>query len=250
MPPRRSNPVPAPPHSSVVTRRILRSLERHHPAASTELVFRSPFELLAATILSAQCTDERVNQVTPELFSRYPDPGAMALVEPEALESLIRSTGFFRAKSRSLVGMARAVVERHAGKIPADLGALVALPGVGRKTANVVLGHALGVPGLPVDRHVLRVANRLGIAHSTDPVVVEHQLGGAVAPVRWTLASDTLILHGRRICKPKPLCDRCHARGDCLYVTAPPAAGSAAGRRTGIARASSARSRSHGAKKR
>jgi len=116
------------------------------------------------------------------------------------------------------VGMARAVVKRHAGTIPADLAALVALPGVGRKTANVVLGHALGVPGLPVDRHVLRVANRLGIAQSNDPVLVEHQLGAALPSARWTLASDTLILHGRRICKPKPLCDRCHARGECLYA--------------------------------
>ena len=196
----------------------MRSLERHHPAASTELVYRNAFELLAATILSAQCTDERVNQVTPALFARFPTPITLAHAEPEDLEGLIRPTGFFRAKSRSLVGMARAVVKRHAGTIPADLAALVALPGVGRKTANVVLGHALGVPGLPVDRHVLRVANRLGIAQSNDPVLVEHQLGAALPSARWTLASDTLILHGRRICKPKPLCDRCHARGECLYA--------------------------------
>jgi endonuclease-3 len=250
VPPRRSKPLPAPPHSSVVTRRILRSLERHHPAASTELVFRNAFELLAATILSAQCTDQRVNQVTPELFARYPNPGAMAMVEPEGLESLIRSTGFFRAKARSLVGMARAVVERHGGEIPADLCALVALPGVGRKTANVVLGHALGVPGFPVDRHVLRVANRLGIAHSADPVVVEHQLGAALPPARWTLASDTLILHGRRICKPRPLCDRCHARGDCLHLTATPSSVSAPDRRAGGAPSSFARPDARGAKKR
>jgi len=212
-------PAPAPPHSVAVTRRILRHLERHHPAASTELTFRNAFELLAATILSAQCTDERVNQVTPGLFDRYPTPVALARVEPEDLEALIRSTGFFRAKSRSLVGMARALVDRHGGAVPPDLTALVALPGVGRKTANVVLGHALGVPGLPVDRHVLRVANRLGIAHSNDPVVVEHQLGAAIPPARWTLVSDTLILHGRRICKPRPQCDRCLARGDCLHST-------------------------------
>lgn len=215
-------PVPpsttAPPHASAVTRRILRSLERHHPAASTELTFRNAFELLAATILSAQCTDERVNQVTPGLFERYPTPAALARVEPEDLEEFIRPTGFFRAKSRSLVGMARAVVERHGGAVPPDMSALVALPGVGRKTANVVLGHALGIPGFPVDRHVLRVANRLGIARSNDPVVVEHQLGAAIPKTRWTLASDTLILHGRRICKPRPLCDRCHARDDCLQV--------------------------------
>ena len=222
-----SKPVPAVPHSAAVTRRIVRSLERHHPGATTELVYRNAFELLAATILSAQCTDDRVNHVTPELFARYPTPDALTRAEPEELEGLIRATGFFRAKSRSLVGMARALAERHGGDVPADLTALVALPGVGRKTANVVLGHALGIPGLPVDRHVLRVANRLGIAASNDPVVVEHQLGAALPSGRWTLASDTLILHGRRICKPKPLCDRCHAREDCLYAggaaSSPPA---------------------------
>ncbi len=250
----RSAPVPVPPHSAAVTRRILRSLERHHPGAFTELTFRNAFELLAATILSAQCTDERVNQVTPALFDRYPTPGALALAEPEHLEALIRPTGFFRSKSRSLVGMARVVVERHGGVVPADLTALVALPGVGRKTANVVLGHALGVPGLPVDRHVLRVANRLGIARSNDPVVVEHQLGAALPKARWTLASDTLILHGRRICKPRPLCDRCDARGDCLHVEvtgpkAPPPARRARAAGAPVSSASQGR-RSLGVKKR
>ena len=199
-------------------RRILRVLEAQHPGASTELTFRNPYELLAATILSAQCTDERVNQVTPSLFARYPTPAALAQATPKAIEPQIQPTGFFRVKSRSLVGMAQALVEHHDGAVPADLDALVRLPGVGRKTANVVLGHALGVPGLPVDRHVLRVANRLGIARSADPVVVERQLGAALPKARWTLASDTLILHGRRICKPRPLCDRCRARQQCLYV--------------------------------
>ena len=212
---RRSASSSAPARSVDVIRRILRLLEAQHPGAFTELAFRSPYELLAATILSAQCTDARVNQVTPALFERYPTPAALAAATPEELEPQLRSTGFFRAKSRSLVGMARALVEHHAGDVPADLDALVRLPGVGRKTANVVLGHALGVPGLPVDRHVLRVANRLGIANSTDPVVVERQLGAALPKARWTLASDTLILHGRRICKPRPLCDRCRARTAC-----------------------------------
>ena len=212
---RRSASSSEPAHSVAVIRRILRLLEAQHPGAFTELAFRSPYELLAATILSAQCTDARVNQVTPALFARYPTPAALAAAAPEELEPQLRSTGFFRAKSRSLVGMARALVEHHAGDVPADLDALVRLPGVGRKTANVVLGHALGVPGLPVDRHVLRVANRLGIASSTDPVVVERQLGAALPKARWTLASDTLILHGRRICKPRPLCDRCRARTVC-----------------------------------
>jgi endonuclease III len=137
--------------------------------------------------------------------------------DPVELEALIRPTGFFRAKARALLGMAAALVERHGGRVPASMEALVALPGVGRKTANVVLGHALGVPGLAVDRHVLRVANRIGIARSDDPVVVERQLTAALPPNRWTRLSDTLILHGRRICKPRPLCDRCAVRTHCEY---------------------------------
>lgn len=196
---------------------ILDRLETQHPNAFTELNFRTPFELLVATILSAQCTDRRVNEVTPGLFATYPDARALAAVEPETLEPIVQPTGFFRMKSRSLVGMARALVERHHGEVPAEMDALVKLPGVGRKTANVVLGHALGVPGLPVDRHVLRVANRLGIAHGDDAVAVEKQLTSVLPPARWTQASDTLILHGRRICRPKPLCDRCAARDLCAY---------------------------------
>jgi endonuclease-3 len=170
-----------------------------------------------ATILSAQCTDERVNQVTPSLFARYPTPAALAEATLATLEPQIQSTGFFRVKSRSLVGVARALVEHHDGDVPANLDALVRLPGVGRKTANVVLGHALGVPGFPVDRHILRVTNRLGIARSADPAVVERRMRTALPKARWTLASDILILHGRRICKPRPLCDRCRARQHCLF---------------------------------
>jgi endonuclease-3 len=225
-----------PDHSRPVTRRILRRLEAQHPGADTELAYRNPYELLAATILSAQCTDERVNQVTPALFARYPTPDALAAATPEALEPQIQSTGFFRAKSRSLIGMARALVTHHAGAVPPNLEALVRLPGVGRKTANVVLGHAFGVPGLPVDRHVLRVANRLGIACSTDPVVVESQLAAALPKTRWTLASDTLILHGRRICKPRPLCDQCRARHDCLFAAAATEAGAKPGRAPAVTR--------------
>jgi endonuclease-3 len=197
--------------------RILDRLEGQHPGADTELRYRTPFELLVATILSAQCTDARVNQVTPGLFARYPDAKSLALAEPGDLEPIVQPTGFFRMKSRSLVHMARALVDRHGGEVPAAMALLVDLPGVGRKTANVVLGHALGTPGLPVDRHVLRVANRLGLVHSLDPEVVEAALGRAWPPGRWTRASDTLILHGRRICKPRPHCDRCAARADCLY---------------------------------
>jgi endonuclease-3 len=199
------------------TRRILDALEGQHPDADTELHYRTPFELLVATVLSAQSTDQRVNLVTPALFARYPDAAALARPTPAELEPQIHSTGFFRAKARALIGLALALVERHGGKVPAEMDALTALPGVGRKTANVVLGHALGVPGLPVDRHVLRVANRIGIAGSDDPEIVETQLTKALPAARWTRASDTLILHGRRICRPRPLCDTCAVTADCLY---------------------------------
>lgn len=209
--------IPKPLKTPAETRRILDALATQHPHADTELNFTNAYELLVATILSAQCTDQRVNQVTPALFRRYPDARALAKAGPVDLEPQIQSTGFFRAKSRSLVGMATEVVQHHDGDVPTTMDELVALPGVGRKTANVVLGHALGIPGLPVDRHVLRVANRLGIAKSEDPEVVERQLGSALPPARWTVASDTLILHGRRICKPRPLCDQCAARPSCHY---------------------------------
>jgi endonuclease-3 len=208
---------PKPARPAAATRRILACLGTQHPNADTELNFTSPYELLVATILSAQCTDERVNQVTPALFKRYPDARALARATTDELEPQIQSTGFFRAKSRALLGMAAAVADRHGGEVPGTMDALVELPGVGRKTANVVLGHALGVPGLPVDRHVLRVANRIGIAKSEDPEIVEQQLGAAMPPPEWTRTSDTLILHGRRVCKPKPLCDRCVIREDCDF---------------------------------
>jgi endonuclease-3 len=208
---------PKPPKSAAETRKILATLEKQHPGADTELHYTTPYELLVATILSAQCTDERVNQVTPALFRRYPDAKALAKATTAELEPQIQSTGFFRAKSKSLLGMATAVFENHAGAVPSTMDALTALPGVGRKTANVVLGHALGVPGLPVDRHVLRVSNRIGIATGDVPEVVEAQLCAAMPKEKWTVTSDTLILHGRRICKPKPLCDKCAVRDDCLY---------------------------------
>jgi endonuclease-3 len=199
------------------TRRIIRTLARQHPNADTELHYRTPFELLVATILSAQSTDDRVNMVTPALFARFPDAQSLARATAKELEPLILSTGFFRQKARSLMGMAQQLVDEHDGQVPADMEKLTALPGVGRKTANVVLGHALGVPGLPVDRHVLRVSNRIGIAASDDPVTVEKQLCAALPPPQWTLASDVQILHGRRICRPKPLCGECSVRKACDY---------------------------------
>jgi endonuclease-3 len=197
--------------------RIFDALDRHHPNADTELVHRNAFELLVATMLSAQSTDARVNLVTPKLFERFPDAKALVKAKTPELEALIHATGFFRQKAKSLVGMATILVEEHGGQVPASMDALTALPGVGRKTANVVLGHALGVPGLPVDRHVLRVANRIGLVHGDDPVKVESQLCEILPPKRWTRASDCLILHGRRICKPKPLCSMCHVNKDCDF---------------------------------
>ena len=199
------------------TRDILDKLETQHPDADTELDYTNAFELLVATILSAQSTDARVNMVTPALFRRYRHARALAAAAPADLESMIHSTGFYRAKAKSLLGMAKALVAKHGGEVPASMDALVELPGVGRKTANVVLGHALGVPGLPVDRHVLRVSNRIGIAEGDDPEVVEAQLTAAMPKERWTRTSDTLILHGRRICRPRPLCDQCSVRKDCEY---------------------------------
>jgi endonuclease III len=203
--------------SAAVTRRVIETLAEQHPNADTELHYRNPFELLVATILSAQSTDQRVNMVTPALFRRYPTASALAHAAPNELEKLILSTGFFRQKSKALIGMSQTLVTEHGGDVPADMDKLTALPGVGRKTANVVLGHALGVPGLPVDRHVLRVSNRIGIAESDDPVLVEQQLCGKLPSEMWTLASDVQILHGRRVCRPKPLCEECSVRDDCVY---------------------------------
>jgi endonuclease-3 len=207
--------------SSAAARRIVDKLAELYPGATTELHYRTPFELLVATILSAQSTDARVNMVTPSLFTRFPNAAALVKADASELERLIVSTGFFRQKSKALLGMAAILVEQHAGEVPADMDALTALPGVGRKTANVVLGHALGVPGLPVDRHVLRVSNRIGLAEGDDPVAVEAQLCGRMPQELWTLTSDVLILHGRRVCRPKPECDRCPLPpDDCAYYVA------------------------------
>ncbi|HXH06344.1 MAG TPA: endonuclease III [Vicinamibacterales bacterium] len=209
--------VATPPKPPRVARRIFARLFRQHPDADTELRYRNPFELLVATILSAQTTDAGVNRVTPALFDRYPDAGALARADRAELEALIKPTGFYRQKARTLLAVAQALVDRHGGRVPDTMEAMVALPGVGRKTASVVLGHAFKVPALAVDRHVLRVANRIGLANSDDPEIVEQQLAAVLPPADWTRASDTLILHGRRICRPKPLCDRCSVREDCEY---------------------------------
>jgi endonuclease-3 len=155
--------------------------------------------------------------VTPALFTRYPGAAALAKATPAALEPIIKSTGFYNQKAKSIIGAAKMLVAEHGGEVPADMDLLIRLPGVGRKTANVVLGHALGVPGLPVDRHVLRVSNRIGIAEGDDPATVEQQLCERLPKEMWTLASDVQILHGRRVCKPKPLCDQCSVSDDCAF---------------------------------
>ena len=192
---------------------IAARLASEYPGSAPELCaleFETPFQLLAATILSAQSTDVRVNMVTPELFGAYPDPASLAGADPEALESIIRSTGFFRSKTKSLIGMAAAVVERFDGQVPRDMEDLVTLPGVGRKTANVLRSVAYGLPGLPVDTHVGRLTRRLGLTKLTDPVKVELEVSDMVAPEELGALSLRLILHGRAICVARrPRCADC-----------------------------------------
>ena len=199
-------------------RKILDHLERAYPDARIALDFKTPLELLIATILSAQCTDERVNMVTPALFKAYPTAQALARAKPATLEKAIRSTGFFRAKARSLLGMARGLVERHGGEVPRDREALVALPGVGLKTANVVLGNAFGVDALAVDTHVFRVSQRLALARSEDAVEIHDQLVGILPAGRLTQGTHLLIIHGRRTCTArKPACPVCAVRALCPW---------------------------------
>jgi len=191
--------------------KILDILEATHPDATCALCYRNPFELLVATILSAQCTDERVNQVTPALFARFPAPAALAAAPPSEVEGLIRSTGFFRAKTKSIIGCARALVEKHGGALPRTIAAMVELPGIGRKTASVVLGHAFGInEGIAVDTHVIRVTNRLGLSRGDDPIRIEQELMSLVPRARWTRTTDLFIFHGRRICDARrPACGAC-----------------------------------------
>jgi len=199
--------------------RILDILELAHPEARCALDHRNPYELVVATILSAQCTDARVNLVTPDLFRRYPTPDALAAAQPEQVEPLIRSTGFFRSKAASLIGFARGIVERHDGRVPATLEGLVRLPGIGRKTANVVLGHAFRTAeGIAVDTHVLRVAVRLGLARDGDAEKVEAELMALLPRRRWTRASDLLIFHGRKLCGARrPACADCPVFHACQW---------------------------------
>jgi len=186
-------------------------LDKEYPDAHCELDYANPLQLLMATILSAQCTDKRVNLVTPELFRRYPDAPSLADANPDDVEDLVRTTGFFRNKTKSLIGMASAVVSRHGGDVPHTMAELTKLPGVGRKTANVILGNAFGInEGVVVDTHVLRLSLRLGLTRQTDPVKVELQLMKLFPRRVWAKLSHLLIFHGRRVCVARsPKCELC-----------------------------------------
>jgi endonuclease-3 len=198
----------------------MRRLTEEYPEARCELDYRNPFELLAATILSAQCTDVRVNMVTPTLFAAYPTPEDLAHAEPERVEDIIRSTGFYRNKTRSLIGMANAVSERFGGEVPGAMKDLVTIPGVGRKTANVVRSVALDLPGLPVDTHVTRLSHRLGLTTETDAVKIESELNDMVPAAERGRFSLRLILHGRRVCVArKPRCGECVLADFCPSAT-------------------------------
>jgi endonuclease-3 len=203
-------------------RRLVQELARLYPEARCSLDFASPFQLLVATVLSAQCTDARVNLVTPALFARFPDAPSMAAAEPDELEALIKPTGFFRNKAKNLLACARHLVEHHAGEVPGSMDELVRLPGVGRKTANVILGNAFGVPGLPVDTHVARLAKRLGLTRRKTAEQIEEDLTAAVARKEWTLFGLRLIYHGRQVCHARrPACDRCTLARRCPKVGVP-----------------------------
>ncbi|WP_425564007.1 endonuclease III [Nonomuraea longicatena] len=204
-------------------RRMNRILAETYPDAHCELDFGTPLELLVATILSAQCTDKRVNMVTPTLFAKYPTVEDYAAADRGEVETIIRSTGFFRAKTNSIIGMAQAVCERYGGVVPKRLKDLVTLPGVGRKTANVVLGNAFGVPGLTVDTHFQRLVRRFGWTEESDPVKIEHFVGELIPKREWTVFSHRLIWHGRRICHARrPACGVCPLAALCPSYGAGP----------------------------
>ena len=209
-------------------RKVDRALADAYPDAWCALRHENGWQLLVATILSAQCTDERVNMVTPALFRRFPTPAKLAAADPAELEELIHSTGFFRQKAKSLLGVAAAIASGFAGELPRDLDTLVTLPGIGRKTANVVLGTAYGVPAIVVDTHVRRLANRLGFTAEDDPTKIEMDLHDLLPPASWTHFTHRLIHHGRRICHArKPRCGECSLALWCPRIGVPDHAKSA-----------------------
>lgn len=197
-------------------RAIIRRLRKAYPAAACALRFSTPWELLVATVLSAQCTDKLVNQVTPPLFKKYPTASAFAVADPGEVEAAVHSTGFYRNKTRNILGAARAVLERFSGKVPARMEDLITIPGVGRKTANVILGNAFGIPGIPVDTHMIRINGLLGLTRHADPVKIEFELMERVPRKDWTLYSHLIIHHGRARCfARRPECAHCEIRKLC-----------------------------------
>jgi endonuclease-3 len=194
----------------VRARAIYRILTKTYQNVRCELNYKTPFQLLVATVLSAQCTDKRVNQTTPDLFKKYPDPKKMAEAEIKDIQRLVKSTGFYRAKAKNIKSLSSKIITEFDGKVPDDLESLITLPGVGRKTANVVLGHAFGIPGITVDTHFGRLSRRFGWSKSLDPVKVEFEVADLIPKREWTNLSQRLIWHGRRVCHSrKPACGAC-----------------------------------------
>jgi endonuclease-3 len=213
-----------PPPKDVAARRrlahrVVQALAKLYPAAKCSLDYNTPVQLLVATILSAQCTDERVNKVTPALFARYPDAPAFAGADLSELERMIQSTGFFRNKAKNILACCRGIVDQHDGRVPGTMEALHALPGVGRKTANVVLGNAFGVPGLVVDTHVQRLSSRLGLTSESTPERIEQALMALLPPKEWVAFGHRMIEHGRKVCQArKPRCDACTLAAFCPKI--------------------------------
>jgi endonuclease-3 len=198
------------PEKKVRAKAIYRQLTKRYPNVRCELDYNSAFQLLVATVLSAQCTDKRVNQTTPALFKKYPNPKKMAKADLKDIQRLVKSTGFFRAKAKNIKGLSNKIMEDFDGDVPSNLDDLITLPGVGRKTANVVLGHAFGIPGITVDTHFGRLSRRFGWSKQNDPVKVEFEVGDLIAEKEWTNLSQRMIWHGRRVCHArKPACGAC-----------------------------------------
>lgn len=196
--------------------RIVRKLAQLYPDAYCALHYENPLQLLVATILSAQCTDERVNRVTPALFARYPDAKAFSTAEQAELEKMIQSTGFFRNKAKNLIACCRQLVELHGGEVPRTMEELVPLPGIGRKTANVILGNCFDVPGIPVDTHVRRLSRRMGLSEHEDPEKIERDLMALIPRKGWTMFGHRMIFHGRQVCHArKPMCEQCSLAALC-----------------------------------
>ena len=206
------------PDLKVKARRVLGFLKRTYPDAKCHLVFESASQLLIGSILSAQCTDKRVNMVTPGLFRKYPDLDAFSRASQEELQNDIRSTGFYRNKAKAIINCSRRIMQKHSGQVPCEMEDLVKLPGVGRKTANVIIGNYFRKPGIIVDTHIMRLSRRLGLTQNSDPVKIEFDLRECIPQKDWTFFSNSLGDHGRTVCKSrKPACSECGISGVCLY---------------------------------